>query len=56
MKNVCRLVRSATHYFEVTNRHLTKMLRGHSHLLLVTTVDTTTLLNNELGAQQNQID
>jgi hypothetical protein len=42
--------------FELTDHYLTKTLRGLSPLLLMPIVDTRALPNNELTAEQNQID
>jgi hypothetical protein len=40
INNICRLLSAVTHSFEVTDCCPTKTLRGLSHLLLVTIVDT----------------
>jgi hypothetical protein len=43
------------HSFEITDRYITKRVRGLGHLFFVPTVENTVLQNNEFGAQQNQI-
>jgi hypothetical protein len=53
INNICGLLQAVTHSFEVTARYLTRTSRSFSHL---TIVDTTVLPNNELTAQQIQID
>lgn len=42
--------------FEVAGHYLTKTLRYLSHLILVSVVDIAILPNNDVTAQQNQID
>jgi hypothetical protein len=42
--------------FELTDHYFTKTLRGLIPLLLMAIVDISALPNNELTAEQNQID
>jgi hypothetical protein len=56
INNICHLLQAVTYFPEVNDWYLTKTLRGLSHLHLVTIIDTTVLPNNEITAQQNQID
>jgi len=45
------LLQAVTHFFEVPDHCITKILRDLSHLFLVAVLDITALSNNELTGE-----